>query len=158
MNDHRGTRPRAIRALALVLILASLGLAVLAGCGGGGGGATGAASESPAPAATNPPAPDAAAPAPATPAAPVDLGAKVFATRCALCHGADGHGDGVASKGLNPKPRNFHDRAYMSTRTDAQLLEVIHQGKGAMPKWAGILSEAEIAAVLAHVRSLGTQP
>jgi mono/diheme cytochrome c family protein len=64
-------------------------------------------------------------------------------------------GDGVASKGLNPKPRNFHDTAYMSTRTDAQLLEVIHNGKGAMPKWGGQLSEAEITAVLAHVRALG---
>jgi len=43
----------------------------------------------------------------------------------------------------------------MSTRTDAQLSEVIHNGKGAMPKWGGVLTEAEIAAVLAHVRELG---
>ena len=62
--------------------------------------------------------------------------------RCALCHGADGRGDGVASKGLNPKPRNFHDQAYMSSRTDTQLLEVIHKGKGVMPRWEGQLSEA----------------
>ena len=47
------------------------------------------------------------------------------------------------------------DKAYMATRTDAQLLEVIHKGKGAMPKWEGQLSEAEIAAVLQHVRELG---
>jgi mono/diheme cytochrome c family protein len=46
----------------------------------------------------------------------------------------------------------------MSTRTDAQLLEVIHQGKGAMPKWGGVLSEAEINAALAHVRELGKKP
>ena len=63
-----------------------------------------------------------------------------------------------APTGKLHEPRNFHDKAYMSTRTDAQLLEVIHSGKGAMPKWGGLLSEAEISAVLAHVRSLGTKP
>jgi mono/diheme cytochrome c family protein len=158
MNDTRITRPRALRALALLLIVPSLVLAFLAGCGGGGAPAGTATNESSADATTTPPAEDTAAAAPAATATPAELGAKVFATRCALCHGANGHGDGVASKGLNPKPRNFHDRAYMSTRTDAQLLEVIHQGKGAMPKWAGLLSEAEITAVLAHIRGLGTQP
>ena len=82
----------------------------------------------------------------------------MFAQRCALCHGPDGHGDGPGSKALNPKPRNFHDKAYMSTRTDAQLLETIHKGKGVMPKWGGVLSEAEITAVLAHIRDLGKKP
>ncbi len=34
-------------------------------------------------------------------------GAKVFATNCAVCHGAEGKGDGAAGAGLNPKPRNL---------------------------------------------------
>lgn len=161
MDTPRDNRSRALRALAPSLILASLVLALIASCGGGGtssppsttGGAPSGAPEA------EPAAPAAEAPAATAPAAtPVDLGGKVFATRCALCHGADGHGDGVASKGLNPKPRNFHDRAYMSTRTDAQLLEVIHKGKGAMPRWEGQLSEAEITAVLGHIRGLGQKP
>ena len=42
------------------------------------------------------------------------------------------------------------------SQTDAQLSEVIHKGKGVMPRWEGQLSEAEIQAVLKHVRSLGT--
>ena len=46
----------------------------------------------------------------------------------------------------------------MRTRTDAQLLEVIHKGKGAMPRWEGQLSEAEMTAVLAHIRRLGQTP
>lgn len=94
-----------------------------------------------------------------TPAAPAAMdGATVFKTRCAICHGPDGHGDGPSSKALNPKPRNFHDKAYMSTRSDDSLLFVIHNGKGAMPKWGGVLKEEEITAVLAHVRSLGEKP
>lgn len=87
-----------------------------------------------------------------------DLGTKVFQQRCVLCHGPEGRGDGIGGKALNPKPRNFHDKAYMSTRTDAQLSATIHNGKGAMPKWGGVLSEAEIQAVLKHVRELGKTP
>lgn len=156
--------PAAIVAARLALIVLSLALAAVAGCGGSGSKpAADAAPATPAPETSAPATPAPATPAPvtrdsvATPvvSSPAGLGASVFAKRCALCHGAEGRGDGLASKGLNPKPRNFHDAAYMKTRTDAQLLEVIHQGKGAMPKWGGQLSEAEITAVLAHIRELG---
>lgn len=37
----------------------------------------------------------------------VKHGAKVFAQNCAMCHGAEGKGDGAAGAGLNPKPRNL---------------------------------------------------
>lgn len=133
-------------------------LAVSAGCGGAKTDNSGSPSNTTTPAVTPAPVPDTTHSAPSTGAPAADLGPKVFAVRCALCHGPDGHGDGVGSKALNPKPRNFHDTAYMSTRTDAQLLEVIHQGKGAMPKWGGVLSDAEITAVLAHIRALGKKP
>jgi len=101
------------------------------------------------------------APAPSTPtsnAALATLGAKVYAQRCALCHGANGKGDGPAAAGLNPKPRNHTDGAYMNSQTDAELLSVIHNGKGGMPAWRGTLSEREIRAVLVHVRSLAVPP
>lgn len=37
----------------------------------------------------------------------VTHGAKLFAQNCAMCHGAEGHGDGAAGAALNPKPRNL---------------------------------------------------
>ncbi len=37
----------------------------------------------------------------------VDIGKKIFQTTCVSCHGTDGRGDGPASTGLNPSPRNF---------------------------------------------------
>lgn len=37
----------------------------------------------------------------------VKHGAKVYAQNCAMCHGAEGKGDGTAGAGLNPKPRNL---------------------------------------------------
>ena len=141
-------RPLALLAPALVLVAV---LALAAGCGskssteGGSepsGGSTPSASD-----------------ASGTPAAPAVLdGATLFKTRCAICHGPDGHGDGPTAKALNPKPRNFHDVAYMNSRSDDSLLTVIRNGKGAMPKWGGVLKEEEIAELLKHVRSLSTKP
>jgi mono/diheme cytochrome c family protein len=46
----------------------------------------------------------------------------------------------------------------MNSRTDAELLEVIRNGKGAMPAWGSVLSDQEIQAVLKHVRSLAVPP
>lgn len=34
-------------------------------------------------------------------------GKELYATNCATCHGATGHGDGASGASLNPKPRNF---------------------------------------------------
>jgi mono/diheme cytochrome c family protein len=91
-------------------------------------------------------------PAPAT-AVEMD-GAKIYAEKCVVCHGPGGKGDGPGGAALNPKPRDHTDGKYMNSRTDAQLLEVIHSGKGSMPAWKGVLTDEQIAAVLKHVRSL----
>ena len=158
---HLPTSRPVLVAARLALLALSIALAAVAGCGGSGSERAsepaGGAAVTPDPSTTAPAVIDSVTlPVPGgASAAGADVGSQVFAKRCALCHGLEGHGDGLASKGLNPKPRNFHDAAYMATRTDAQLLEVIHQGKGAMPKWEGQLSETEITAVLAHVRALG---
>jgi mono/diheme cytochrome c family protein len=164
MIAHPGTRFGSRRSLAtlpaLMVALSALAFTLALGCGGGstgsGPGTTGTAgttgsSSTPPPAAAETTKAPAAAPA-------ANAGATVFAQKCALCHGPDGRGDGPGSVALNPKPRNFHDQAYMATRTDAQLLAVIRDGKGAMPKWGALLSEAEQKAVLAHVRELGKKP
>jgi len=46
----------------------------------------------------------------------------------------------------------------MNSRTDDQLLEVIRNGKGAMPAWKSILTDEQIHAALKHVRSLAVPP
>ena len=109
------------------------------------------------PAAT--PAPGAAATPAATamPAGNAAAGKEIFTTKCVLCHGATGMGDGVGGAALNPKPRNFHDAAYLSSRTDAELFNSIKNGKsGVMPAWgAAGLSDQDCANALAYVRTLG---
>jgi mono/diheme cytochrome c family protein len=135
-------------------VIAVLAHSLLVGCGGG------AKQEDQTQSATPPPTQTTATDTSASgsTAGGDDLGAKVYAQRCALCHGPGGHGDGPAAAGLNPKPRNHTDGSYMNGRTDDELLTVIRNGKGAMPAWGKILSDAEIHAVLKHVRSLAVPP
>jgi mono/diheme cytochrome c family protein len=137
----------------MLIVLAAVGHAVVVGCGGKSEQSnteqtsTGGTQATPPPS-TTPPAGDAGG----------DLGAKVYAQRCVLCHGNEGKGDGPASAGLNPKPRNHTDGAYMNAQSNDQLLTVIRSGKGAMPAWGSVLSDEEIHAALRHVRSLAMPP
>jgi mono/diheme cytochrome c family protein len=147
-----------MRRLALALCIA-----LAAGCGSGDD-AKPAAPASPAPAATPAPAPPPApaAPAPAPGADPVAAANEVFATRCALCHGPDGRGDGPGSAALNPKPRNYHDEAWQASVTDDQIRKTILEGGAAvgkspvMPAHPDLASNTQVlAALIAKIRGLG---
>lgn len=92
------------------------------------------------------PAKPAPAPAPApTPAAPTaevktaatpDLAAakEIFNTRCFACHGMEGKGDGPGAAGLDPKPRNYSDKAWQASVTDEQIEKIIKLGGVAVGK------------------------
>ena len=149
----RAFRARPVTALAVLLATAALCNAALVGCGKKSENTTQQTQATPS--GQNSSAPAAGG---TTPSAAGDLGAQVYSQRCALCHGPTGHGDGPAAASLNPKPRNHTDGSYMNSRTDDQLLEVIRNGKGAMPAWGKTLSDEEIHAVLKHVRSLAVPP
>lgn len=89
--------------------------------------------------------------------------ADIFASRCATCHGAGGEGNGPASQGLNPKPRNFHDPDWQKSVDDAHLDKIIQYGGGAvgkspaMPPNPDLVAKPEVVAALRqHIRSLKT--
>ena len=153
LSAVRAFRARPMIAVAALFTMAVLGNAVLVGCGSKA--ETPSTQETPPPPTTETPTPP---PGGEVAAAGDAQGAAIYAQRCVLCHGAGGKGDGPASASLNPKPRNHTDGSYMNAQTDAQLLEVLHNGKGAMPGWKSVLSEDEINAVLKHVRSLAVPP
>jgi len=100
--------------------------------------------------------------APAHAADAPDAGAKgkeIYEIRCAPCHGAEGRGDGPAAAAITPPPRNFRDPAFWRGRTAGQLRLVVQQGRPGtlMAPFAGVLSDAEIDAVVAYlVASFGT--
>lgn len=85
-------------------------------------------------------------------------GKQVYDTRCAMCHGPGGKGDGPASASLEPKPRDLSDAEYMSGITNEYMYKIIAEGGAAvdmspaMPAHKGMLSEADIQNVIAHVR------
>jgi mono/diheme cytochrome c family protein len=64
----------------------------------------------------------------------MDKAQVVFNERCAACHGTEGKGNGPASGALNPKPRNYTDKAWQAAVTDAQLRKTITLGGAAVGK------------------------
>jgi len=153
-------RARPVALLAALIIFASLGNVLLVGCGGSGGSGSDSTANSGGADGGSDGGMTGGSDGGAdgeTAGGPAD-GAKIYADRCALCHGPGGKGDGPASAALNPKPRNHTDGAYMNAQTDEALMEVIRNGKGVMPPWGSVLSDEEIKAVLEHVRSLAVPP
>jgi mono/diheme cytochrome c family protein len=80
-------------------------------------------------------------------------GARLFATYCAVCHGASGHGDGSVAFLFAAPPPDLADPKVVA-RTDAQLVEVINGGERHRLAYGGALSQAEQLAVARYVRTL----
>jgi mono/diheme cytochrome c family protein len=78
---------------------------------------------------------------------------------CATCHGADGRGSWRAMLFLI-RPGDFTDPTRLEGASDQTLASIIKSGgapvgKPGMPAFGGSLSDAEVDALVAHVRSLG---
>jgi mono/diheme cytochrome c family protein len=74
---------------------------------------------------------------------------------CASCHGRDGRGQGPGRPPGAQIP-DFTAAELQKTRTDAQLLQVIREGRGMMPGFAKQVNEQGLAALVSHIRSLGS--
>ena len=84
----------------------------------------------------------------------------VYTERCSSCHGDSGHGDGAAGRTLDPRPRNFADRAWQSRVTDERIRVVIRNGGRAAGLSALMaphddLSDDQIDALVGYIRSVG---
>ena len=134
-------------------------------CAAAAAAACGKGEEAPpagAPAAKEPAAPAAAAPAQASAAAAAEA-EQIFQTRCVACHGPKGAGDGPASKGLTPPPRNFQDPQWQASVTDAHIEQIVQYGgaavgkSAAMPANPDLMSKPEVVTALrAYVRGLAS--
>lgn len=69
---------------------------------------------------------------------------KMFETVCAMCHGADGTGNGPAAANLNPKPRNYTDPAWQATVTDEEIRKIILLGGQAVGKSATMPGQPQL--------------
>lgn len=95
------------------------------------------------------------------PAVEVARGRMLYASRCAVCHGAEGDGRGPVAASIDPPPRDFTKGQFRvrSTRpgdppSDDDLFQTLTRGLAgtAMPGWAG-LSEADRWALVDVVKS-----
>jgi cytochrome c6 len=73
-----------------------------------------------------------------------------FRTKCAVCHGPDGGGSEVGKSMNVPDLRS----EAVQKRPDAELAQIISDGKGGMPPFKSSLSEAQIHDLVSYVHSL----
>ena len=83
------------------------------------------------------------------PSAHAQDASALFKSKCAGCHGADGTGSAMGKK------MGAHDftTAEVQGMTDAQLTDIITNGKNKMPKYASLKPE-EIKGLVAYIRTL----
>jgi mono/diheme cytochrome c family protein len=83
-------------------------------------------------------------------------GAATFAQYCALCHGAEGKGDGRAARVQQVRPADLT----RSARSAAYKSEIIRKGGAAMnrsssmPSWGEVLSASDIDDIVAYLQTL----
>ena len=70
---------------------------------------------------------------------------EIYASRCALCHGSEGKGDGVAAAGLNPKPKSFIDSKWQKSVTDDYIEKIILKGGAEVGKSNLMPGNADLA-------------
>ena len=73
-----------------------------------------------------------------------------FRTKCVMCHGPDGAGSQIGKSMNVPDLRSPE----VQKVPDAQLAQIISDGKGGMPPFKSSLSEDQIHSLVAHIRTL----
>jgi cytochrome c6 len=86
----------------------------------------------------------------ANPAPNSAAASATFRTKCAMCHGQDGGGSEVGKSMNVPDLRS----PVVQKLADAQLEQIISDGKGGMPSFKSSLSEDQVHSLVAHIRSL----
>jgi mono/diheme cytochrome c family protein len=86
-------------------------------------------------------------------------GKRLFETRCFVCHGRDGKGDGPSATGLAEKPQDLTDPNWQKSNTDDLIGIVIKEGGVAIGKTGAMppnpdLNKEQIQGLVAFVRSL----
>jgi mono/diheme cytochrome c family protein len=87
------------------------------------------------------------------------VGAAIFQTRCFVCHGRAGKGDGPASQGISAHPQDFTDPAWQNAVSNEQIAKVIRYGGAAAGKGLGMptnpdLTDEQVEALRLFIRGL----
>lgn len=85
----------------------------------------------------------------------VERGRQFYATYCAVCHGAQGHGDGPVAGGVLAPTDLTSER--VRNLSDGSIYTTIRQGVGNMPAYYDRLTQEERWLVVLYVRTLGSE-
>lgn len=83
-------------------------------------------------------------------AADLELGKKVFGEKCASCHAPDGKGNQKMAEMLKAKIGDLST----STKSEAEMRQMVTDGKKPMPGFGKALSKEEMDAVVQYAKSL----
>ncbi len=86
-----------------------------------------------------------------------ELGKNAYEKNCATCHGSGGKGDGALTNVITMTPADHTDGVTMNQISNEQMRKTIaigSTGKGLMPGWEGLLSDAEIDGLVSYIRLL----
>ncbi|MEN9826597.1 MAG: Cytochrome oxidase, cbb3-type, subunit [Pseudomonadota bacterium] len=82
-------------------------------------------------------------------------GQKLYERFCAGCHGADGKAQTSMARMMSSRPTNLADGPWKGEQTATAIVEIVKNGKGAMPAYGKEIStDAELAALADYVLSL----
>ena len=85
-------------------------------------------------------------------------GRVMFERHCAVCHGAQGQGNGpIVGPGRFPMGPSLVSPAVQGY-TDGYVYAVVRMGRGLMPAYGPRMTEAERWQVVSYVRTLSSQP
>ena len=82
-------------------------------------------------------------------------GAKLYQKYCKVCHGEEGDGDGIMTNLIGIMPMDHTNPNETNSLDNNELMASILDGKGRfMPAWRGILSQADVEALVSYIRLL----
>jgi mono/diheme cytochrome c family protein len=82
----------------------------------------------------------------------LEEGKALFETYCAVCHGAQGKGDGPISSKIPPPPSYLSDR--LMEFAPGRIFHVVTLGTGKMPSYATQLSASERWKIVTYVHTV----
>ena len=80
-------------------------------------------------------------------------GKKLYRSRCAVCHGKTGLGDGPGGKALVPQPKSLK-APIVQNQTDGEIFWKISKGRNDMIKWEPILTEQQRWDLVNFIRTM----
>ena len=78
-----------------------------------------------------------------------DQGKSLYNSKCMICHGANGKGDGPAAAALSPQPKDFARPDFWQGDVDKKIADTVRNGLGPMPAFS--LSDDEIKAIIGYM-------